>query len=267
MLLIEETPKSPIVAKYVDRYQLFIVEKPAFFKTIPNGKIECYLVKNGEFSRWDIESKSLTKSGRSGILPATNQTSIYCVPSNLICLNIKLNLNVLSLPIFEGLLTRWKIFSIDSFISASEQKKILSVIVDQNPKIDVAALDAVIEPSVKDKSRDEKIVELMQLIEEGVTQNLKVKDLASSIHMSEKTMERWVRKQFNLTPKELMQVIRFEKVSKQLKTKPNKRLTDSLEFGYYDQSHFIKECRKITGYPPKEFVAKMKLPTNDIVFE
>ncbi|MFZ1808381.1 MAG: helix-turn-helix domain-containing protein [Cyclobacteriaceae bacterium] len=267
MLLIEEHPRIPIVAKYVDRYQLFIIEKPAFFKTIPNGKIECYLIKKGEFTKWDIESNSLTKSDRSGILPATNQTSIYCIPSNLICLNIKLNLTVLSLPLFEGVLTSPKNFGMEQFISGPEQKKILSRIVYKNPKIDVAALDAIIEHSVKGKSVDKKIVEVMQLIEDGATKSLKVTDLARDINMSEKTMERWIRKQFNLTPKELLQVIRFEKVSKQLKTQPNKRLADSLEFGYYDQSHFIKECRKITGYPPKEFVAKMKLSTNDIVFE
>ncbi|MEL7120651.1 MAG: helix-turn-helix domain-containing protein, partial [Bacteroidota bacterium] len=164
-------------------------------------------------------------------------------------------------------LTNWKNFKVGDFISEFEQKKILSRIVDQNPKIDVVELDTIIKQSLNEKSINEKIVTVLKLIEEGVSKKLKIADLARTINMSEKTTERWVRKQFNLTPKELLQVIRFEKVSNQLKSEPNKRLIDSLEFGYYDQSHFIKECRKITGYPPKEFIAKMKLPTNDIIFE
>ena len=267
MILIEENPVLSTVAKYVDRYHLFITKEPIFFKTIPNGKIECYFVKQGEFSRWDSETESFILSNTSGILPATNEATFYHIPANIICLNIKFKLNILSLSLFKGLLTNWKDFKPTELISEIEQKNILSSITEENPIIHIEQLDLIIENSLSQYSVDLKIDKVIQLIEGQITDQLRVVDLAEKMNMSQKSMERWIKKQFNLSPKELLQVLRFEHVSHDLKNRSNSKLTDSIEYGYYDQSHFIKECRRITGYAPKDFFSRMKLPTNDIVFE
>ncbi len=267
MILIEEHPESQIAAKYVDRYQLFIIKEPAFLKTIPNGKMDCYLIKRGEFTKWDIKSESFIPSSKSGILPATNQASFYYIPAYLICLNIKLNLNILSLSLFSGLLSDWERFDMTDLVPKIEQSRMLSRISEDHASIHVQELDAIIKQALSKHSIDEKIEKVLALIEGRLTNKFKVADLANEMNMSEKSMERWIRKQFNLTPKELWQVIRFQQASYNLKNQPNRKLIDSLAYGYYDQSHFIKDCRKITGYAPKAFFSKMKLPTNDIIFE
>lgn len=267
MILIEEVPVLSTVAKYVDRYQLFITKELIFFKAIPNGKIECYFVKQGEFSRWDSETESFILSNSSGIIPATNKATFYHIPANIICLNIKFKLNILSLSLFKGLLTNWQDFKSTTLISKTEQEKILSDITEENPIIPIHQLDMMIENCFNQNSVDLQIEKVIQLIEGKITDQLRVADLADKMNMSLKSMERWVKKQFNLSPKELLQVMRFEHASHELKNQPNSKLIDSVAYGYYDQSHFIKECRKITGYSPKDFFSKMKLPTNDIVFE
>lgn len=267
MILIEEIPVFPTVAKYVDRYQLFITKEPVFFKTIPNGKIECYFVKEGEFSRWDSEKESFILSNTSGILPATNKAAFYHIPANIVCLNIKFKLTVLSLSLFKGLLANWQDFNPTALISKVEQKNILSDITEENPTIPVHQLDIIIKNCLDQYAVDLKMKKVIQLIKSQITDQLRVVDLADKMHMSPKSMERWIKKQFNLSPKELLQVIRFEHVSYELKNQPKSKLIDSIAYGYYDQSHFIKECRKITGHAPKDFFSKMKLPTNDIIFE
>ncbi|MEM8509448.1 MAG: helix-turn-helix transcriptional regulator [Bacteroidota bacterium] len=267
MILIEECPRVSSLKQYVDRYQVFVIEEPAFLKTIPNAKIECYLVKKGGFAEWDTALQSFVMYPRSGILPATNQTSLYRIPATLICLNIKFNLDILAFPLFSNLLTHWKDFDIADVIPEKEQKNVLSRITREDPAIDVEKLDAVIAHALSNQPIDKKLNKLVKLMQDQIANKLKVVDLANSLHMSQKSTERWIRKQFNLTPKKLLQVIRFEHVSRKLKNHPNKKLIDSLEFGYYDQSHFIKECQKITGYAPKDLFYKMKLPTNDIIFE
>jgi len=267
MILIEKNPILSTVAKYVDRYQLFITKEPIFFKTIPNGKIECYLVKQGEFSKWVPEKDSFVSSDTSGILPATNKVAFYYIPANIICLNIKFKLNALGLPLFKGVLTDWESFKLDKLIPEIEQKNILSEITEENSDIPITQLDSIIQHSIRQYPIDERIDKALQLIEAQITNKFRVVDLADGMNMSPKSMERWIRKEFNLSPKELLQIIRFEHVSHELKNQPNSKLIDSIAFGYYDQSHFIKECRKITGYSPKDFFSKMKLPTNDIIFE
>lgn len=267
MILIEERPKNPAVTKYVDRYQLFIIKEPAFLKTIPNGMIECYFVKEGEFIKWDPESELLNSSGSSGFLPATNEPSLYHIPDQLICLNIKLSLNILSISLFSGLLTEWKSFETNNLIPEVEQKNVLSEISEEAPEIDVNRIDLLIEQTLSKHTIDDKIEKVLELIKERITGKFKVGDLAEGLNMSNKSFERWIRKEFNLTPKELWQINRFQLVSYDLKQQPNRKFIDSLAYGYYDQSHFIRECRKITGYSPKELFSKMKLPTNDIIFE
>ena len=267
MILIEEVPVFPAVAKYVDRYQLFITKESIFFKTIPNGKIECYFIKQGEFSRWDSETESFILSNTSGILPATNKAAFYHIPANIVCLNIKFKLTILSLSLFKGVLTNWRDFKLTELISKAEQKNILSDITEENPTIPVHQLDIIIKNCLDQYSVDLKTDKVIQLIEVQIADQLRVVDLADKMNMSPKSMERWIKKQFNLSPKELLQVMRFEHVSHELKNQLNSKLIDSIAYGYYDQSHFIKECRKITGYSPKDFFSRMKLPTNDIIFE
>jgi len=267
MILVEKQPKSPDLSKYIDRYQLFIIKEPALIKTIPNAKVDCYLIKEGGFAQWDAESDSFIYNRSSGVLPATNRATILQIPSNLICLNIKFNLNILGSSLFSRLLTKWEEFNFNDLIPEKDQKSIFRTLREENPTIDIDKLDAVIAHSLSKQPIDEKIGKVVELMQGQITNKFRVIDLADSMNMSQKSTERWIRKHFDLTPKKLLQVIRFEHVSRQLKNHPDSELMDSLEAGYYDQSHFIKECQKITGYAPRDFFSKMKLPTNDIVFE
>ena len=103
MILIEDHPCNPLVAKYIDRYQYFYIKEKGFFKTIPNGKIELYIVQSGAFEVWDDASHTFTPNQPCGFIPATSRVSLYEIPDHLICINIKFNLQILSLPLFEGI--------------------------------------------------------------------------------------------------------------------------------------------------------------------
>jgi len=267
MILLEDRPENQSLTNYIDRYQLFIIKEPTFLKTIPNGKIECYLIKEGSLTKWNIDSESFNTINKTGILPATGEASIYHIPSKLICLNIKFKLNILGFSLFSGLLSNWQKFDVTSMIPILEQKKILSNINEENPAIDVNELDRVLKNALKNQSIDKNIDTIVNLIQDPLSSTFRVIDLANRLNMSQKSTERWIQKQFKLTPKKLLQIIRFEHTSYKLKNQPKRNLMDSLEFGYYDHSHFIKECQKITGYPPKTFFSKMKLQTNDLIFE
>lgn len=265
MILIENQPKDSIVTKYVDRYQLFIINEPAYLKTIPNGKIECYFVEEGGFLRWNNEGKSFESSGLSGYLPATNQASLIQIPTKLICLNVKLNLTILSLSSFNGFLKRWKGFPVSALLSENEQEKLDGWIDTKKLKINVPIIDKVLANSLSRACINEDVEKVIKLIESSISTNIKICELADKANKSGKTFERAIRKQFNMSPKDLWQVLRFENVSSDMKNRSDRRFIDSLAYGYYDQSHFIKECRKFTGYPPKEFFSKLKFSTNDII--
>ena len=265
MVLIEDYPKDSLVSHYIDRYQFFIIENAAFLKTVPNGKIECYFVLEGEFLRWEDESGRFASSNKMGFLPASNKLSFFQIPNRLICLNIKLNLNVLSLSYFSNFLTNWSSFDVVDFIDLKTQKSILTKMTKQTSAIHTEAIDQVLSQWILSQTKDEVLEKLM--LQVSAHREVKISDLAAEMNMSLKTFERLIKKHFNLTPKELLQVIRFENTTSHIKKNESQKLIEALGFGYYDQSHFIKECKKITGYPPKEFFSKLKLQTNDIIFE
>ncbi len=267
MILVEEHPRNELVAEYVDRYQLFIIDKPAYLKTIPNGKIECYINVEGTFESLDLETNTFQNSGINGFIPATNQTTLYQIPEGLTCINIKLNLNILSLHGFKGFLSEWKSHQVSDLITEQKQTQIIKSIDKKNPALDVDLLDSSLVGYFKMQEHDPVIKKLISFIEIELTSEFKVARLADHMHMTTKTLERWTKKHFNLPPKELWKVIRFETTTSYLKNSQSCKLIDALSFGYYDQSHFIKECKRITGYSPKSFFSKLSLPTNDIIFE
>ncbi|MEM9361712.1 MAG: helix-turn-helix domain-containing protein [Bacteroidota bacterium] len=69
------------------------------------------------------------------------------------------------------------------------------------------------------------------------------------------TLERYFKKETGLTPKSFQTLQRFKKVLRELYTSTNLDWQYYvLEHGYYDQSHFIKEMKRFTGYSPSELV-------------
>lgn len=267
MILVEEHPRNPELSEFVDRYQLFAINEAAYLKTIPNGKIECYLIEDGGFERLDAETNSFQSSDKSGFLPASNETTIYQIPERLVCINIKLNLDTLSLSTFEGFLSSWKTLPVKTFISDADQRLILASIDKHKPSFEVDLIDDILIKSFSHAERNIEISKLLNFIDQELNSEFKVTLLADYMNMSTKTLERLTRKHFMLSPKELWNVVRFENTTSYLKNTQASKLIEALSFGYFDQSHFIKECKKITGYTPKEFFSKLKLSTNDLIIE
>lgn len=66
------------------------------------------------------------------------------------------------------------------------------------------------------------------------------------------------RKRFNeevgMSPKEYSKVIRSKFITQVLRKNPQLKLTElTYELGYFDQAHFIKDFKSVTGYSPKHF--------------
>lgn len=67
---------------------------------------------------------------------------------------------------------------------------------------------------------------------------------------------RLFKKQYGISPKVLLNILRLH-LSLTLLLEKNQSLQDILEIcGFYDQSHFIKEIKKYTGFSPLELIEK-----------
>jgi AraC-like DNA-binding protein len=84
--------------------------------------------------------------------------------------------------------------------------------------------------------------------------NINIKTAAAHLNISCRQLERKVLETIGATPKEFSKVIRFQKALA-IKQFSNDLDCTSLAYkcGYYDQSHFIKEFKSITGLTPQNY--------------
>jgi AraC-like DNA-binding protein len=81
---------------------------------------------------------------------------------------------------------------------------------------------------------------------------IRIKDLATSLHISQDPFEKRFRTLVGSTPKQYASIIRLRNLIKNYPSYSSLTAA-SYEAGYFDQSHFIKDFRQFTGETPKDF--------------
>jgi len=101
------------------------------------------------------------------------------------------------------------------------------------------------------------------LLEEAVRRvlmnagRITVDALAQEMRVSTRELERRFRKKIGLGPKSFCRIVRFQDAFRQHGMAEDAWATVALECGFYDQPHFIKEFKRITGETPPEFFSRL----------
>lgn len=87
--------------------------------------------------------------------------------------------------------------------------------------------------------------------------NLSVRNLAEKLSFSERHLRRAFDREFGLSPKEMLGIVRFQSMLQELYNRSYSSLTDlALKYGYYDQSHFAKDFTRYYGLPLRQIMKK-----------
>ena len=79
-------------------------------------------------------------------------------------------------------------------------------------------------------------------------------------------LERKFAKQVGTSPKQLCRIIRFQKALKTM-LNDDKALTDiGYENEFFDQAHFIKDFKDLTGISPKEFYTNKNFTLSSLLY-
>ncbi len=93
-------------------------------------------------------------------------------------------------------------------------------------------------------------------VETIITANgqLSVDELSKQLRINRRQLERKFSSAIGLSPKQLSKTIRLQSALKMLLNNSFSNLTSLAHEGeYYDQAHFIKDFKELTGLTPKEF--------------
>lgn len=108
------------------------------------------------------------------------------------------------------------------------------------------------------RGREGFVLDVMEALEP--TYDLKA--MLRQTRYSYSTVERLFKKETGLTPKKYLVFKRFKSCVEQLLTSGGTDWSTYIgTYGYYDQSHFIKEVKKFTGYAPTQLLQLPSLPT------
>ncbi len=89
--------------------------------------------------------------------------------------------------------------------------------------------------------------------------DLKLNDLCKITGYSERYLNKKIHEDFGLSPKNLIKFIRFQKAVGNLTDTIDSIscIDTAFDTGYYDQSHFIKDFKKYSGFTPTNYIDKL----------
>jgi len=153
---------------------------------------------------------------------------------------------------FTGVITAPADIFGNSFIELSEK------VFASSPALIIQSIETfLIQRLLKNKVDIEQTIKAAQLLYQ-YKGNIRIDQLAATVNMTARTLERKFEIATGLTPKALAKVFRFNKIKNELMLAPYSNLTSlAYKYNYFDQAHFIHDFKQFTGYPPASFAKEV----------
>lgn len=104
---------------------------------------------------------------------------------------------------------------------------------------------------------DKRMIYAAKFIEKNFN-NTDLSTLSNKLNISSKTLNRLFKKYTGITPKKYVNLTRFNNTISSLKKLEFEHFTKaSIQYGYFDQSHFIKDCKKFCRDKPKNILKNL----------
>lgn len=102
------------------------------------------------------------------------------------------------------------------------------------------------------KSTHPNVLNALQLIEGSKGKN-KISELAKNLHTTERTLERIFLNHVGVPPKIYLGIYRVSSFLQYMSMNKKSSPKTLYDFGYFDQSHFIREFKKFVGKSPTKY--------------
>lgn len=147
-----------------------------------------------------------------------------------------------------------KVFSIDEFINNKESNLSIRILEETLVLKKIELLEnyfiSLIDPIPAINPIIKKAISNIH----ATTGNIKVHELRKKLNVSKSTLERVFYKNIGISPKEFSDIWRLNYLINSQEGKQTNELTElAFDYGFFDQSHFIKFFKKYTGNTPKNY--------------
>jgi AraC-like DNA-binding protein len=142
--------------------------------------------------------------------------------------------------------------SLDNFMHRSELLCLEEQLAEASSDAQrISAVEKFLVSSMTDATPDKLVLAALSLIHESKG-NIRIKELMAQLHISQSPLEKRFRQAVGASPKKYASIVRLKNVIRQ-HSKAGSLTGLGYEAGFYDQAHFIKEFKALTGDTPEKF--------------
>ncbi len=263
------SPASSLVKSFVEAYRYIKVKERVEGVTLANGRIDAVIVVEGKLEWLDPSEKKYKPIPTMSFFPFTKKGGdIVRVGNGSEVISIKCYPHILTKPVFDKL-----VFSrITDFqeILDKETCDRLHQSLKLNRSNWAHEIDTFIQEHfiVVESDGAELVAKVTEFVEQQVAEGTSLSQLAKQEGLSIKTLERRFSQYTGLTIKVYRDLVKFQKAAQLVNIEgeySHGNLLEALGSGYYDQSHFVKVCRRLTGQNPKDIFTNLSGGVTDFV--
>jgi len=271
-LFVQQPPHNPLLLNYIERFFYFRAALPPgsapVFQMFPDGK--SVMTINLESPYADHGQPTPTLLPQS-ILSATCLNSHFIQPQAQVVDMIGIQFRAEGLYPFLSVALREvaaQIHPLELLFGSSVQELSEQLFDNPVPAARSALLEAYLLKRLNQKRANGLIQHLVPFIQQhkgGVT----VQQLTRLTRVSERTLERQFLHCLGVSPKRFIRVVRFQAVIQRLRQAPFEDQLTALayDFGYTDQSHFIKEFQAFAHITPSQYLKKVRAQSEFYSYE
>lgn len=143
--------------------------------------------------------------------------------------------------------------SLDQLFGKDGQKIGIQILAAGSTAERIALIEAFLLARLTGKETIDRLVKSTVELILAAGGQLFVNELSQQTNVNRRQLERKFSSTIGLSPKQLSKTVRLQVALKMLLNKDYESLTElAHENRYYDQAHFIKDFRELTGFTPKE---------------
>jgi AraC-like DNA-binding protein len=260
-------PISSLLAGFIESYFVIETDVATEVKTLLNGRIDASIVVHGDLEWYYLEEAKFTALPACTLYPPTRVLGRARSLSASKCISVKFFPHLIAHSIFQHKKLHAPLAFHEFFGSETEDKKlVINLSQAVNPTQTVELLDTYFERQLLFGKSDPWINEVISLLGNN---EWKVAQVAVAKGISIKTLERRFVKAMGITPQFFSKVIQLQQTVGSIRNLDSQLshgdLIEALGNGYYDQAHFTKSCKRITGLTPKKLFAQLTHPMTDLL--
>ncbi|WP_299229122.1 helix-turn-helix domain-containing protein [uncultured Psychroserpens sp.] len=237
--------------------------------TLPDGFVEIYFSKHDPISI-KMNERNLSTYSNSAFVIGQSTSKIEFKPKGeqkLISLKIQPWATSMFLP-DKADLYKDKAIAIDDLVSP-KLSLLQRMVVNSSTKEE--AFKHIEDFLIQSQKTSSKFSKLIYFAVNYIFQNhigFSVKKLTNLLNVSRQYLERQFVAQIGISPKQFARVIRIRSLTNHFKSNPNISLTElSYKFGYFDQSHFIRDFQLIAATSPKKFLSSNNFMSSNYQYD